>query len=60
MTTGEQQIGRIKSIMKASEDTVKKYIKAGYNEIDILRAKEVAYDHIKNVILDLGYNPWQE
>lgn len=59
MTDEEKIVGRIRSIMKASEETVNKLNKY-LHEKDILKAKEVAYDHIKGVLEDVGFNPWQE
>lgn len=59
MTEAERQIGRIKALFEASEELItsaRKYGNAGAISV----AKETAYDHVKGIIEDVGYNPWQE
>lgn len=60
MTDDEKIVSRIRAIMSASEETVAKLNKYRNDREDILLAKEVAYDHIKGVLEDVGFNPWQE
>lgn len=60
MTDEEKIVSRIRSIMQASEETVNKLNKYRHDREDVLIAKEVAYDHIKGVLEDVGFNPWQE
>ena len=59
MTEAEKQIGRIKALMGASEDVIRSARKYGNNEV-IAVAKDTAYDHIRGILFEPGYNPWQE
>jgi len=59
MSTEEKLIGRIKALLEASEEVIKSAGK--FNNIEVVHmAKETAYDRIKGVIEDPGFNPWQE
>lgn len=53
------QIGRIDAVLYASESTIAK-VKEHNDRSTILMAKETAYDHIKGIMEDPGWCPWQE
>ena len=59
MNDAERQIGRIKAIMEASEDVITRAKEYG-NTGAITVAIETAYERVKGIIDDPGYNPWQE
>ena len=59
MNVSERQIGRMKAIIEATEDVLEKARKYD-NKGVVSLAKETAYDHIKGIIEDPGYCPWQE
>jgi hypothetical protein len=59
MTDEERQIGRIKAVLYASEEVVEKAKKVGLKDT-IQQAQEIAYEHIKGIIEDAAYCPWQE
>ena len=59
MSDAERMTGRIMAVINASEEVIAMAKK--YGNIDTVRlAKETAYDHIKGIADDIGYNPWQE
>lgn len=51
---------RIKSIIEASEELIEASKEVRYDKDTIQMAKEVAYNHIKEIVADVSYNPWQE
>ena len=53
------QLGRINAVLYASELTITK-AKEYNDRSTILMAKETAYDHIKGIMEDPSYCPWQE
>lgn len=55
----DKQVNRIRAVLYASEEVVSRALKHGDKET-ILMAKETAYDHIKGIIDDVAYCPWQE
>lgn len=59
MTNEEIQIGRIKAVLYAAEEVIKR-AKPHSNKETIISAKEVAYDHILGIVEDVAYCPWQE
>ena len=59
MTDEEKQIGRIKAVLYASEEVVKRAKPHGDRET-VMMAKETAYDHIKGIVEDSGWCPWAE
>lgn len=59
MSNEEKMIGRIKAVLGASEDVIA-YAKPKGQLDTVLRAKEIAYDHIVGIINDPSYCPWQE
>lgn len=59
MNTYEMQVGRITAIVEAADEVIKRAKKHG-NRNTVTMAKETAYDHIKGIIEDPGYCPWQE
>lgn len=52
----EMQIGRIEAVIEAAEEVLKRNV----DRETKLMAKETAYDHIKGIVEDEGYCPWQE
>lgn len=59
MTEAEKQISRIKAILEASEEVISSALKYG-NSGTIAIAKETAYNHIKGILDEPGYCPWEE
>lgn len=59
MTNEEKQIGRIKAVLYAAEEMIK-HAKSHSDKETIIAAKEVAYDHILEIVEDVAYCPWQE
>lgn len=59
MVKEKMQIGRIEAVLYASEETIKQAKKAGDRET-VIMAKETAYDHIKGIMDDPDWCPWQE
>ena len=59
MNDMEMQIGRIQAVLYASEEVVKRAKRTGDRET-VMMAKETAYDHIKGIMEDPGWCPWQE
>lgn len=59
MNDMEMQIGRIQAVLYASEETIKRAKQEGQRDTELM-AKETAYDHIKGIMEDPGWCPWQE
>ncbi len=59
MVKEKMQIGRIEGVLYASEETIKKAKQKGQRDTELM-AKETAYDHIKGIMEDPGWCPWQE
>lgn len=59
MVKEKMQIGRIEAVLYASEEVIKRAKQAGQRDTE-LTAKETAYDHIKGIMEDPGWCPWQE
>lgn len=59
MTDAERKYGRITAVMYASEEVIKSATKHG-EKTAIKTAIETAYEHIKGIIEDVSYCPWQE
>ena len=59
MIEAEKKIGRIEAVISAAEEVINggKGMAAKY--ITTI-AKETAYDRIKSILNDMGYNPYQE
>lgn len=53
------QLGRINAVLGATEEVVKR-AKPYNDRKTIMMAKETAYDHIKGIMEDPSYCPWQE
>lgn len=53
------QIGRIEAVLYASEEVIKRAKQKGQRDTELM-AKETAYDHIKGIMEDPGWCPWQE
>ena len=60
MTNEEKIVNRITGVLKASEDTIRDLSDFRDKRFCELIAKEMAYEHIKGIIEDVGYNPYQE
>ena len=59
MVKEKMQIGRIEAVLYASEETIKKATQEGQRDTELM-VKETAYDHIKGIMEDPGWCPWQE
>ena len=59
MNDMEMQIGRIQAVLYASEEVITRAKRTGDRET-VMMAKETAYDHIKGIMEDPGWCPWQE
>ena len=59
MTDAEKQIGRISAVLYASEEVIKCANKHGESRAKQV-AIETAYEHIKGIVEDVSYCPWQE
>ena len=59
MNDMEMQIGRIQAVLYASEEVVKRAERTG-DRGTVIMAKETAYDHIRGIMEDPGWCPWQE
>ena len=60
MTDAERQVGRIKAIIYACDELTKNSDRYKEGNIAKLIALETAYDHIKGVLDNPAYCPWQE
>lgn len=59
MTVEEKKIGRIRAVLSASEEVIGRAKKVNQKDV-ISIAMETAYEHIKGIIDDVSYCPWQE
>ncbi|MBQ1297422.1 MAG: hypothetical protein IIY21_25485 [Clostridiales bacterium] len=59
MIKEKMQIGRIEAVLYASEEVIKRAKQEGQRDTELM-AKETAYDHIKGIMEDPGWCPWQE
>lgn len=59
MNTAERQAGRIHAVISAAEEVISRAKPLGDRET-VMMAKETAYDHIKGIMEDPGWCPWQE
>lgn len=59
MNDMEMQIGRIQAVLYASEEVITRAKRTGDRET-VMMAKETAYDHIRGIMEDPGWCPWQE
>lgn len=59
MVKEKMQIGRIEAVLYASEEVVARAKRTGDRGTELM-AKETAYDHIKGIMEDPGWCPWQE
>ena len=59
MSEALKKIRRIEAVISASEGVIKETKCDRAREYTLI-AKETAYDHIKGILEDVGYNPWQE
>lgn len=59
MKSFETQIARIKAVIGAAEEVAVRAKRLGDKNTELI-AKETAYDHIKGILEDPGWCPWQE
>ena len=59
MIRAERQVERMRAVINASEGVIER-AKEQRDRNTLLIAKETAYDHLKGILEDADYCPWQE